>query len=383
MGDAVTPHALITDEGPKDWRFLLAGFDTLDLGLYVAWDDDWWEGIIKNLNYYQAEARMGKPAVWKDTEAGPCLILPRGKGANYKWHLQFPDMHIFIAPFDKPKNLPNVYVSPTAKSLWLRGVDQVVESVVNLIQEMHGQVCQVQVSRVDLAADFYIESGITLDFLRSHRVSRTRSTNHYENDGVLETFYLGRKSAPIQARIYDKLKKTLKSPESAFFLALWGGPVQAWRVEFQLRRALLRQMGINSIDDLKQQAGGLWIYLTEQWFSLRLPDNANSKRRTVHLWWHHVQRVADLFGPACAISRDALDIPKVPADWYVARIAGCMAPLAARLGISDLDEAIRYMLADVRAKLGEKDWDEEYARQRIRMQENPDSPGIGGSDVPF
>lgn len=161
-----------------------------------------------------------------------------------------------------------------------------------------------------------------------------------------------------------------------------GGPVQAWRVEFQLRRSLLRDLNINTVDDLKSQAGGLWTYLTEQWFSLRLPDDSNTKRRTIHLWWKSVQQLAEFFGPACSISRDLSDTPKVPTDWYVARITGCLAPLAARLGLARLDDALAAMVEEVRKRIGMKSWDDEYARQRIRIQELPEGDEED-CDVPF
>lgn len=383
MGVPVTPHALITDEGPNEWRLLMAGFDTLDLGLYVAWEDQAWLSIINNLNHYKAKATYDKPALWKDTEAGACLVLPGGKGANYKWHLQFPDMHVFIAPFDKPKNLPNVYVSPTAKSLWLQGVDQVVDSIVNLVAELGGEVAMVQVSRVDLTADYDIPPGLSLDFLRSHCVSRTRSTQHYEESGELETFYLGRKKSPIQARFYDKLKQVSGKPESVFFDALWGQYTRVWRAEFQVRRVTLKQFSINSIDDLKAKAGGLWSHLTEQWLSLRIPDDTNTKRRTVHPWWIDMQGLADQFGPSCSISRETSNIPKVDAAWYIARIAGSLPPIAARLGIANMEQALREVLFEVRLKLAEKPWDEEYARQRIRMQQLPEDDLNGETDAPF
>lgn len=383
MGVPVTPHALITNEGPDEWRLLLAGFDTLDLGLYVAWEDQAWIGIIKNLNHHKGLATYSRPSLWKDTEAGPCLVMPGGKGANYKWHIQFPDMHIFIAPFDKPKNLPNVYVSPNAKSLWTRGVDQVVDSITNLIAELGGEVAMVQVSRVDLAADYDLGAGLSLDFLRSHCVSRTRSTQHYEENGQLETFYLGRKKSPIQARFYDKLKLVDKRIESSFFRPIWGPTQNVWRVEFQVRRATLRQFDINSIDDLKAKAGGLWTHLTEQWLSLRIPDNTNTKRRTLDPWWGDVQRLAELFGPSCVLCRTSIDIPKVDAAWYIARIAGCLPSIAARLGISDFEQMLRRVIAEVRLKLAEKHWDEEYCRQRIRMQQLTDIDIDGGLDVPF
>lgn len=384
MGDAVTPHALITDTGPTDWRYLLCGLDTVDLGLYVDWQNAWPE-IQPQLQFELEQSRQGETAIWFHPVAGKAIVTGSSK-RNYRFHLQYPDFHMWIADTCEPKGYPNVYVSPTAKTLWTIGLDEFLTGLHRWFFELGATVDQVQVSRVDLAADFYIESGMTLDFLRSHRVSRTRSTNHYEDDDTLETFYLGRKASPVQARIYDKLKKVLKTPETAFFMALWGGPVQAWRVEFQLRRTLLRQLNINTVDDLKAQAGGLWTYLTDEWFSLRLPDNRNTKRRTVHPWWAQVQNLAGFFGPACSISRDLADIPKVPTGWYVAHIAGCMPPLAARLGLAQLDQALDAMLDLVRDKLGMKSWDDEYAKQRIRLQQLPegDDPGNeGADDVPF
>jgi hypothetical protein len=69
-----------------------------------------------------------------------------------------------------------------------------------------------------------------------------------------------------------------------WFLELWQreSPENIWRTEFEIKRAALREFGINSLDDLKQKQSGLWHDLTTNWFSLRLTDNEKAERRTVH-----------------------------------------------------------------------------------------------------
>jgi hypothetical protein len=381
MGNLVTPHALITDTGTKDYRYLISGIDTLDLGLYVDWDIAWAE-IQPQLMLLLERSKQGETAIWRHDLIDAAVVTSSSK-RNYRYRVGLPDCNLFIADSMDYKSFPNVYLSPTAKSLWTSGMDAVVDGIINLLSEFGATIDKVQVSRCDLAADFYIDGGLTYDFLRSHRVSRSKAGNQYEYDATLETYYVGTKSAPLQARIYDKFKAVMKRPESAFFLNLWGGPVEAWRVEFQIRRAKLREFGIHTIDDLKAHSGGLWSYLTNDWLSFRLADSTNTKRRTVHPWWQAVQNLADLFGPACTLTRDLSDMPKVPADWYIAHIAGCMPALAARLGIASFQEAHAMLGELLNERYGVFGWQDQYAKQRIRLQQPVEDDEEGGCNAPF
>jgi hypothetical protein len=48
----------------------------------------------------------------------------------------------------------------------------------------------------------------------------------------------------------------------------WGGD-KAWRVEYQCRRDLLRELCIETIEELDANLAGTWGYLSRSWFRLK------------------------------------------------------------------------------------------------------------------
>jgi len=88
---------------------------------------------------------------------------------------------------------------------------------------------------------------------------------------VLETFYAGDKSSPVYLRIYDKGKEVKKKGTEERWLLLWfiDDAQDVWRIEAQIRRNILKQFSIHTIDDLLKKKAGLWRYVTEDWFSFR------------------------------------------------------------------------------------------------------------------
>lgn len=128
------------------------------------------------------------------------------------------------------------------------GVVDAVEQVILDLASIGGSVYRVVPSRLDLCADYQLSAP----------------------------------GAPVRLRIYDKSKEIKKSGK-LWFGEFWGTeePMNVWRIEYQLRRAPLKQFGINSIDDLTEKIGGLWSYLSENWFSLRLQDNEQQNRRSL------------------------------------------------------------------------------------------------------
>lgn len=109
-------------------------------------------------------------------------------------------------------------------------------------------------------------------------------------------------------RMYDKVAESYKSKKT-WFEELWekegwqkGEPVT--RVEFQLRRAFLRQMQTSTPDDLIVQAPDLWRYLTEDWFTLRVPgDDSHRNRWKLRELWQVVQGAGSKFGEVTGITR--------------------------------------------------------------------------------
>jgi len=297
---AVSVTRQVQISGPSSWKHLVCGVDSLDLGLYVQWNHDW-PLLEKALADGKQAAERTQGIAWSYAGVDGCLIQPNGKRPMYAFHVQTADFHLFIARTKTPsEQYPNLYVSILSKSLWLRGVMPSVDHVVQFICQLGGKVERVQPSRVDLCADFVIPNGLSLDFLREHRVSRSSSQSHHCALDQLETYYCGSPSSPVRARIYDKATEVTTGGEKLWFADVWKLPADGikdvWRIEFQLRRNVLKQFKVDTLPDLIDRAGGIWSDLTDSWLSFRLNDDDNSSRRTVHPWWTAVQEVGSDFG---------------------------------------------------------------------------------------
>jgi hypothetical protein len=228
--------------------------------------------------------------------------------------------------------------------LWELSVGGAVQLVVRKIESLGGSVRAIKPSRCYLAADFLIPDGLSLDFLRTHRVPNHGESSQILRGDDLETFYHGAKKSPIQLRIYDKGREVEKGGTKLWFQDVWKVPSldNVWRVEFQLRRAVLKQFSIHTVEDLLAHSAAVWSYLTE-WFSLRLQDDSNTTRRTVHPWWLMVRACAEKFGPLSAVVRDFKSSP-VDSSWFTRQGAAFLASYTAREGINDLEEAaVRYI----------------------------------------
>jgi len=108
MVEPVTRHALIPHL--DNFEYLLCGFDSLDLGLFVEWGTDW-PVILQALQGFKEKAQKIGEVVEETTPDRKCVFFPNGKGDNYTFHLQFPEFHLYIAKSEKFGNSPNVYLS--------------------------------------------------------------------------------------------------------------------------------------------------------------------------------------------------------------------------------------------------------------------------------
>ncbi|MBS0204433.1 MAG: plasmid replication initiation factor [Planctomycetes bacterium] len=363
MASSITCHAPFSNL--VGWKCLLSGVDTLYLGIYVEWSELWSEQVeLLEAGKLEATGTEGLPV-----NDGRFLILPSGKPPNYRFHLQFPAFHFYLSHRKEPqKGTPNVYVCIGAKSLWLAGLEASVKQVIDEITLLGGNILAVKPSRCDLAADFLIPEDLSLDFLLSHRVpSHLEVSSHIQGD-CLQTFYQGAKSSPIQLRIYDKGLEVEKGGTKQWFLDLWRVPNgdHVWRIEFQLRRPILKAYKVNSIAELTANLGTLWNHLTDMWFSLRLPDDANTTRRTVHPGWLAVQMIDSQFGEVGELHRDLENHP-ADAAWYIAHVSGCLAGYAARRRIGTVEQAAEEMLKAIRQHWSRRDFATEYSVRSIKL----------------
>ena len=358
---SVTRHSQITgqgQDGPQEWRFLSCGIDSLDIGIGVQWEAEWAE-LLRDLQESKEFAKGSSGRPWRELCGQQVLILPGGK-PNFRFHLQTVFGHLYIGVDDCPRSrTPNLYYSLSSMALWCLGLDACVDHIKQIIQELKGQLLYLKPSRVDLCADFLIPEGLTLEFLRSHRVSRSQKTNQHEENDVLQTFYVGEKGAPTQLRIYDKGLELSRNESKNWFLDQWGVNTASgvWRVEYQIRRPVLQGLRINDLTMLDKMQASLWYMLTHDWVSLRLQDNSNTSRRTVHPWWVDVQNVAAIMGEAQELTRKAKSYQPASAEWYVNHTLGCMSSYAALRG----HDSLTHTLEDFRGACDRKLTQDQFA----------------------
>lgn len=361
-GSSVTPPAPFSEAGTGEC--LAWGVDSLDVGLSVTWGRFWPQlAVLFDQAKNDAAGTAGKPS--KD---GRCLMLPSGKNP-FRWHLQYPGFHLFLGKADRPHGeTPNALASINSETLWRYGVEQAVALVAAEVEWYGGTLEGVKPSRCDLAADFHVPGGLSLDYLLARRCPKHLKSKQYLNGDRLESFYQGADGAPLLCRIYDKGAEVLVEGVKLWFREVWKGREirEIWRVEFQVRREVLKELGIDTVPDLLAKQAAFWTYLTRDWFTLREPDNKNPSRRTVSPFWRAVQASV---GAAAArgLVRGGPDDHPADASWYVSHTAGCLTGYAARKALDAADAAADALAADIKAYWRTRDFPTAYVRQRIAL----------------
>jgi len=366
MALSVTRHALNPEI--TEWKIINCGIDTLDVGLYVEWDDDWEE----RLDLYDGRKALASGTDGIPIEIPPVrmhLFLPSGKAPNYRYHLQFPEYHLYIGISQTPKNnTPNAYASFNSEAIWSMGIIEVVKCLWLDLHAMGGEFKNLKPSRCDLCVDLHIPGGLSREFIESFKISRSRKTNDFMDSGKLETFYVGAKSAPIILRIYNKGVEIKTKATEQRWLNIWGveDSTDMWRFEFEVKRTALKQFNINTFLDLENAIADLWRYLTEEWFSLRYHDNEKSERRTVHPMWLDVQNCGEQFGSRSGIKRTYPNTYKRSLNFYSIRIAGLATSIAALEDKYDEEAVARSVYYDLLYALKNRDFLEEVKKKQVK-----------------
>jgi hypothetical protein len=121
----------------------------------------------------------------------------------------------------------------------------------------------------------------------------------------------------------------------------WDGVSDVWRMEFQFRRAPLRELGINRVSDLVDQTNALWEYATSNWLRLATPSptDKTKKRWPNHPLWDANSKApwsGDRGEPLYRRTKSRTPSPK---RLFIHGL-GAITSFMAQEGISNFDEAL-------------------------------------------
>jgi hypothetical protein len=180
------------------------------------------------------------------------------------------------------RKLPFAYVKVSSDLLAHKGAEAALNELTAILDELAGQYeLSPTISRMDIFADF--QTGVDLGKLdREAWVTRADGVDSYSRKGRFSGWVIGT-GGEISARLYDKTLEIAQKNHKPYLLDLWARAgrnpeLPVWRLEFQLRREVLVQLGIRSFKSLLDYQGGIWGYATQNWLRLAEPQKGDSNR---------------------------------------------------------------------------------------------------------
>lgn len=245
--------------------------------------------------------------------------------------------------------VPMAYVKVSAAFLAHVGPVEAERRLYAILVQLGTIKSTAQVSRIDLFVDFSWSDSMEWD--REAWITRAASIDTYSENGIFTGWVIG-KGGHLLARLYHKLLHA-KKIGAEYLLGLWrecgwmnDDPV--WRLEFQIKREVLAQMGIAAFTKTMGNLNGLWSYATTEWLKLSIPQPADKTRSRwpIHPLWGLLSSI-DWETPGGPLLRSH-DPSRVPADdklysMYLSALIGFMA----KRGIQDLYQAQEEMVAMV------------------------------------
>jgi hypothetical protein len=269
------------------FEHLLTGLDTVECAYYLVPSHNC-SIDFGSLSFEKEVLRHSKNRDPKVIMLGKedFLLNPFGTKTGYPFIIENKDFSISFGEF----NNPSFFVKFKCLSLWQYGIKQLHDKFlawtdsVGLVPH-HDE----SLSRVDFSFDYQINE---IDFDENNFLSLSKKDSRYRKDRINQTFQFGK--GDVVLRVYDKIAEIMESSDKHWFYELWGTDSNVWRIEWQIRKPVLKRFGIHTINDLIDQQGDLLRYLSNEHETLRTPtDDKNNSRWPLHPLWEHLQELIE------------------------------------------------------------------------------------------
>ncbi len=206
------------------------------------------------------------------------LLKANGTKSGYPFVIENGDFNIQLGEFNKP----NFYVQFFSQALWRESAYLLHEKFLKWAASVGLTPYRPEsLSRVDYCFDYHLPE---IDFDEDSFKSLSVKDSKHRGGRKPQTFTFG--TGDIVLRVYDKIEEIKQKSNKVWFYTLWGQDGNVWRIEWQVRKEILKDFSIATFDDLKSQIGDLLRYLSTDHTSIRVPtDDSNSSRWPLHPLW--------------------------------------------------------------------------------------------------
>ncbi|WP_174874426.1 hypothetical protein [Vogesella oryzae] len=303
-------------------RFLLAGHDTVQCAYYLHRAAH----CTLDFTFLSIEKERLRQAKQRDAcvlivGGMPWSLKPYGSGSGYPLVMENADFKVEFGEF----NNPSFFVTYRSQALWQHGAMALHQRFLQWADGVGlASVKPPSLSRVDFTFDYFLPKR---DFDLQSFVSLAGKDSQYRENGQEQTFAFGK--GDVMLRVYDKVAEIAQQSDKVWFLPLWGVEQGVWRIEWQVRKAILKRFGIRTMDDLFERQADCLRYLANEHDSLRVPSgDSNRSRWPLHpLWLDLLQQIELLDGQGVYREID----PKMVLDERLMRIGVSLYGYAKRV----------------------------------------------------
>ncbi|MCE5263160.1 MAG: hypothetical protein LLG97_06460, partial [Deltaproteobacteria bacterium] len=218
-------------------------------------------------------------------------MKPHG-AKGFSWILSGSDFTYKIAESQEPNSRPNVMAEVRSETLWRLGPEESMKIVLGLIAANGGHRIEAKLSRVDLCVDFVMPDERWSQELMDYAVTRATDYAPYYRFHKLTGIRIGK--GTISARLYDKPLEIQQQSKKEWMYDVWGiedvpEGHKLIRIEFQMRREVLKQLGLNKVADLLQKTPNAWAYCTKNWLKFQDRPGLHHTQRSTLKWYEEIQ----------------------------------------------------------------------------------------------
>lgn len=265
-------------------KLLLAGIDTVDCAYYLQPSNDCqfdFGALAKVREEQQAAKRPER--VTLSLGGMDFLLAPHGTASGYSYLMENADTRVQFGEF----NNPSFFVNYRSHALWHKGAEALHRDFLSWADAIGLAPGRPEgLSRVDFAFDFHLP---VIDFDEDCFLTQASKDAQHRKDRKVQTFRFGEGDTVL--RIYDKSAEIREASAKTWFHALWGGAVDnVWRIEFQVRKEVLKRFGVRTFQDLFDGSGDVLRFLVHTHTTLRVPQvDTNRSRWPIHPLWAMLQ----------------------------------------------------------------------------------------------
>ncbi len=290
----ISPPSKISQVIPQEVGILASNIDTLMLSIDIKWNDSYFFAALTEGKSLAKLDKIDFPIPF-DIDSGNDEYFFNVKyhgSQGYEWILNNPEYSLLVGNWINPQSRPSVMVTIRSETLWRKGPRKAVCFITSFLEKLGAEIITTKISRLDLCVDTLFPEYLWSANILENRVTRATETKIFHSNKKLTGIMIGK--GIFSARLYDKPLEIQQQSNKTWFFDVWGLKEvpknhKIIRVEFQLRREAIKQLGIKHVYNLFDFIQNIWSYCTKDWLKFQDNPGKQSHQRKTLDWWESIQ----------------------------------------------------------------------------------------------